>query len=38
MQDGDMMQVSIEGFGRPLRNPLRMTGTRAEAITVKPLG
>ena len=38
MQDGDVMQVSIEGFGRPLRNPLRTAGTKPEPITVKPLG
>jgi len=38
MQDGDVMQVSIEGFGRPLRNPLRLAGTRAELISVKALG
>jgi hypothetical protein len=38
MQDGDMMQVSIEGFGRPLRNPLRMAGTGSELISVRALG
>ena len=38
MQDGDVMQVSIEGFGRPLRNPVRAAGTKAELISVKALG
>jgi hypothetical protein len=38
MQDGDVMQVSIEGFGRPLRNPLRVAKTKAELIKVKALG
>ena len=38
MQDGDVMQVSIEGFGRPLRNPVRLAGTKAELISVKALG
>ena len=33
-----MMQVSIEGFGRPLRNPLRMAGTGSELISVRALG
>ncbi len=37
MQDGDVMQVSIEGFGRPLRNPLRVAKTKAELIKVKAL-
>jgi len=32
------MQVSIEGFGRPLRNPLRVAGTKAQLIRVKALG
>ncbi len=38
MQDGDVMQVSIEGFGRPLRNPVRLAGTKAELVSVKALG
>ena len=38
MQDGDVMQVSIEGFGRPLRNLVRLAGTKAELVSVKALG
>ncbi len=38
MQNGDVMQVSIEGFGRPLRNPVRVAGTRPELISVRALG
>lgn len=38
LQDGDIMQVSIEGLGRPLRNPVRVAGTRPELISVKALG
>jgi hypothetical protein len=38
LQDGDVMQVSIEGFGRPLRNPVRMAGGKANVISVKALG
>jgi hypothetical protein len=38
LQDGDVMQVSIEGFGRPLRNPVRVAGARPELISVKALG
>jgi hypothetical protein len=38
LQDGDVMQVSIEGFGRPLRNRVRIAGTKPELIRVKGLG
>jgi hypothetical protein len=38
LQDGDVMQVAIEGFGRPLRNPVCVAGTRPELISVKALG
>ncbi len=37
LQDGDVMQVSVEGFGRPLRNPVRMAGLIPEIISVKAL-
>jgi hypothetical protein len=33
----DVMQVSVQGFGRPLRNPVWVAGTRAELVTVKAL-
>ena len=38
LQDGDVMQVSFEGFGRPLRNLVRMAGGEANVISVKALG
>jgi len=38
LQEGDVMQVSPEGFGRPLRNPLRVAGSSAQLIQVLPLG
>jgi hypothetical protein len=38
LQGGDVMQVSVEGFGRPLRNPLRVAGAKSELISVKGLG
>ena len=38
LQDGDVMQVSVEGFGRPLRNPVRVAGSRPQLISVKALG
>ena len=37
LQNGDVMQVSIEGFGRPLRNPVRVAGTKPDLISVKAL-
>jgi len=38
LKDGDVMQVSVEGFGRPLRNRVRVAGTKPELISVKGLG
>ena len=37
LKDGDVMQVGVEGFGRPLRNPVHMTGTKPEYVSVKSL-
>jgi hypothetical protein len=31
LEDGDIMQVSFEGFGRPLRNPVQ-TDRSAETL------
>jgi hypothetical protein len=37
LQDGDVMVVRFDGFGRPLRNPVRVA-TRAERlVAVRPL-
>ena len=38
LQDGDIMQVAAEGFGRPLRNPVREARSRPELIKVNSLG
>jgi hypothetical protein len=38
LEDRDVMQVSADGFGRPLRNSLRVAGTSAQLIQVLPLG
>ena len=38
LKDGDVMQVSVEGFGRPLRNPVHVAGSKPELISVKGLG
>jgi len=37
LQDGDVMQVSAEGYGRPLRNSLRIDQSKPALIHVIPL-
>jgi hypothetical protein len=37
LADGDVMSVSFEGFGRPLRNRLSLEKTPAALIAVQPL-
>jgi len=37
LADGDVMSVSYTGFGRPLRNPLRVMPGPAELVSVRPL-
>lgn len=37
LEDGDIMEVHFEGFGRALRNPLRTARSAYEPISVKPL-
>lgn len=36
LQDGDVMEVAFEGFGRPLRNPLRVSGAAEALVRVLP--
>jgi hypothetical protein len=38
LEDGDVVQINFEGFGRPLRNPIRTHQGRAKLITVASLG
>ena len=38
LQDGDIMQVACEGFGRALRNPVRKTASSDHLISVGVLG
>jgi hypothetical protein len=38
LQEGDVMQVTIEGFGRPLRNPVRTRRSKPELVVAVPLG
>jgi hypothetical protein len=37
LQDGDIMQVSAEGYGRPLRNPVRADKSKPFPVSVTPL-
>jgi hypothetical protein len=37
LKDGDVMQVSVTGFGRPLRNPVRAAGSPQSVVRVIPL-
>jgi len=37
LQDGDTIQIAFEGFGRPLRNSVRVGKSAAELVRVFPL-
>jgi hypothetical protein len=37
LEDGDMMSISFEGFGRPLQNPIRVNNSDERLVIVKPL-
>ncbi len=37
LDDGDVMEISFEGFGRPLRNPIRIDRSPQTLISVKSL-
>jgi hypothetical protein len=37
LKDGDVMQVSVTDFGRPLRNPLHVAGAKPELVSVTSL-
>ena len=37
LQDGDVMQVRFDGFGRALLNPLRRVTPSAKAVAVQPM-
>jgi hypothetical protein len=38
LQEGDVMQVACNGFGRPLRNPVRVEDKEASLVTATQLG
>jgi hypothetical protein len=37
LQDGDIMQIAADGYGRPLRNPVRAEKSKDALISVIPL-
>jgi hypothetical protein len=37
LQDGDVMAVSFDGFGRPLRNPLKIENSPQALVAARPL-
>jgi hypothetical protein len=37
LEDGDVMTISFEGFGRPLRNPIRIGRSEQRSVVVKSL-
>jgi hypothetical protein len=38
LQDGDVMEVAFEGFGRPLRNPVHVAKATSTPVEVSSLG
>ena len=38
LQDGDVMQVGVEGCGRALRNPVRIDQSKPALVNVIPIG
>lgn len=37
LQDGDVMEIGFEGFGRPLRNPVHLDESSPELVRVRSL-
>jgi hypothetical protein len=37
LADGDVMEIELAGFGRPLRNPLRIDRTQPKHVRVEAL-
>jgi hypothetical protein len=38
LQDGDIMQVAADNYGRPLRNPVRIASSKPVLVRAIPLG
>jgi len=37
LEDGDVMEIGLAGFGRALRNPIRVDRTKPKLVSVKSL-
>jgi len=37
LADGDWVQIRFEGFGKPLRNPVRISADPEALVTVRPV-
>jgi hypothetical protein len=37
LEDGDVMEIELAGFGRALRNPIRIEKSRPQLVAVKPV-
>jgi hypothetical protein len=37
LQDGDVMEIELAGFGRALQNPIRIARAKSKLVTVKPV-
>jgi hypothetical protein len=37
LTNGDVMEIELPGFGRPLRNPVKIDRSEQKLLTVKPL-
>jgi hypothetical protein len=37
LTDGDVMEIGLSGFGRALRNPIRIDRSKAEFVEVEPI-
>ena len=37
MQDGDVMEIELAGFGRALKNPIRIDRSKPKFVTAKPV-
>jgi hypothetical protein len=37
LRDGDVMEIELAGFGKPLRNPIQIEGAPEQFVSAKPL-
>ena len=37
LSDGDIMEIELAGFGRPLRNPIRISRTPQQLVSIQAL-